>query len=153
MLQFAIAVVVCLHRQYHSPAISPQNQFYTTQPCDAKIPFNLPWLDGIERKLGSIIGLGDNGSNVGNTGLQPYLSNLCVDEQYRGKGLGRVLVQCVEHIAKVTWKYNRIYLHVDIDNDSAYGLYKSEGYKDVGHRWNPFWAGSAADIGYFVKTL
>lgn len=26
-------------------------------------------------------------------------------------------------------------------------------YSDVGHRWSPLWAGSAADIGYYVKNL
>jgi hypothetical protein len=26
-------------------------------------------------------------------------------------------------------------------------------YVDVGHRWSPLWAGTAADIGYYVKTL
>jgi ribosomal protein S18 acetylase RimI-like enzyme len=118
------------------------------QPCDAKIPFSLPWLDSIERKLGSIIGLGDG---VGKD-LQPYLSNLCVDERYRGRGIGRALVRCVENVA-MSWGYSRMYLHVDTDNKSAFYLYKSEGYRDVGHRWNPFWAGSSADIGYFVKTL
>jgi ribosomal protein S18 acetylase RimI-like enzyme len=118
------------------------------QPCDAKIPFSLPWLDSVERKLGLIIGLGDG---VGKD-LQPYLSNLCVDERYRGRGIGRALVRCVENVA-MSWGYSRMYLHVDTDNISAFYLYKSEGYRDVGHRWNPFWAGSSADIGYFVKTL
>jgi ribosomal protein S18 acetylase RimI-like enzyme len=118
------------------------------QPCDAKIPFSLPWLDSVERKLGLIIGLGDG---VGKD-LQPYLSNLCVDERYRGRGIGRALVRCVENVA-MSWGYSRMYLHVDTDNKSAFYLYKSEGYRDVGHRWNPFWAGSSADIGYFVKTL
>lgn len=96
-----------------------------------------------------MVGLGEG---VG-TELQPYLSNLCVDENYRGKGLGRALVRCVENIAMSSWNFNRIYLHVDPDNESAFNLYKSEGYRDVGHRWNPFWAGDAADIGYYVKVL
>ena len=81
------------------------------------------------------------------------MSNLCVDERFRGKQIGRALVRCVENIAKTSWGYQRIYLHVDEDNKAALNLYKGEGYRDVGHRWNPFWAGSAADIGYFVKPL
>jgi GNAT superfamily N-acetyltransferase len=116
------------------------------QPCDAKIPFSLPWLDRVERKLASLIGL--NGRN-----LQPYLSNLCVDEAYRGQGLGRALVRCVEDIASSTWGYSRMHLHVDLDNAPAFELYKSEGYRDVGLRWKPFWAGQAAEIGYFVKNI
>lgn len=46
-----------------------------------------------------------------------------------------------------------IYLHVDLDNVSALRLYEKEGYVDVGMRWNPFWAGGASEIGYFVKKL
>jgi ribosomal protein S18 acetylase RimI-like enzyme len=106
-------------------------------------------LDKIERRLAATIGLGEGTGRD----LKPYLSNLCVDEKYRGKKIGRALVRCVENIAKTRWGYTRMYLHVDEDNNAALGLYQSEGYRDVGHRWNPFWAGSAADIGYYVKTL
>lgn len=120
------------------------------QPCDAKIPFSIPWLDRVERRMGSMIGLG---AERGSSELQPYLSNLCVSEKFRGKKIGRAMVRCVEDITKACWGYNRIYLHVDEDNAAALNLYKSEGYRDVGHRWNPFWSGRAADIGYFVKTL
>lgn len=123
------------------------------QPCDAKIPFSIPWLDRVERRLGTFLGLGHVESEKGSNDLQPYLSNLCVDEKYRGKKIGRGLVRCVENIAKTNWGYNRMYLHVDEDNAAALNLYKSEGYKDVGHRWNPFWSGGASDIGYFVKSL
>ncbi|KAG7366560.1 acetyltransferase GNAT domain containing protein [Nitzschia inconspicua] len=120
------------------------------QPCDAKIPFSIPWLDRVERRMGTMIGLG---ADRGASDLQPYLSNLCVSDKYRGQKIGRALVRCVENITRTCWKYNRIYLHVDEDNIAALKLYQSEGYRDVGHRWNPFWSGRAADIGYFVKTL
>jgi ribosomal protein S18 acetylase RimI-like enzyme len=132
------------------------------QPCDAKIPFSIPWLDRIERRLGSFIGLGgEEGTRTTSTAkadstttiIQPYLSNLCVDERHRGKKIGRALVRCVESITKTCWGYNRMYLHVDEDNIPAVNLYKSEGYHDVGHRWNPFWSGRASDIGYYVKSL
>mmetsp|Transcript_46871 Transcript_46871/g.135073 ORF Transcript_46871/g.135073 Transcript_46871/m.135073 type:complete len:331 (-) Transcript_46871:404-1396(-) len=119
------------------------------QPCDAKIPFSLPWLDKVERRLASVIGLGDGSPSD----LQPYLSNLCVDEKYRANGIGKALVKCVEDIAQYNWGYNRMYLHVDEDNVPALSLYKRVGYRDVGHRWNPFWAGNAAAIGYYVKSL
>ena len=119
------------------------------QPCDAKIPFSFPWIDRIERRLASAMGLNRNQTRD----LQPYLSSLCVDESYRGKGFGRALVRCVERIASTSWGYSRLYLHVDADNKAAMELYKSEGYRDVGRRWNPFWAGKSADIGYFVKKI
>jgi GNAT superfamily N-acetyltransferase len=121
------------------------------QPCDAKIPFTLPWIDRIERKLFSSYGMKQKQPQ--NDDLQPYLSNLCVDEMYRGRGIGKLLVHCVETIAKRYWGYHQMYLHVDLENVPAVQLYKKQGYTDVGRRWNPFWAGKAADIGYFVKNI
>ena len=49
--------------------------------------------------------------------------------------------------------FEKIYLHVDLENVAALNLYKSEGYVEVGSRWNPFWAGQAAEIGYYDKQL
>lgn len=122
------------------------------QPCDAKIPFTLPWIDRIERKLFSF-SLSNGMKQQQTNDLQPYLSNLCVDEIYRGRGIGKLLVHCVEMIANTYWGYHHMYLHVDLENVAAVQLYKKQGYTDVGRRWNPFWAGKAADIGYFVKNL
>jgi len=120
------------------------------QPTDAKIPFSQPWLDLVERKAAKAIGLN---TPPRDQSLQPYLSNLCVSECSRGKRIGRALVLCVESIARDTWGYSKLYLHVDLDNIAALNLYKSEGYEDVGSRWNPFWAGGAAKIGYYMKDL
>jgi ribosomal protein S18 acetylase RimI-like enzyme len=120
------------------------------QPCDAKIPFTLPLLDKIERVVAKTLGTNERQQE---RDLQPYLSNLCVNENYRGKGIGRALVRCVEDIASTTWGYSKMYLHVDIENKPALELYKSEGYVDVGRRWKHFWVGNAADIGYYVKKL
>ena len=120
------------------------------QPCDAKIPFSLPWIDKVERRLATLAGFG---SGEDAKDLQPYLSNLCVSENYRGRKIGKALVRCIEDIATTAWGYNRLYLHVDLDNKPALKLYQNEGYNDVGRRWNPVWAGKAAEIGYFVKTF
>jgi len=115
---------------------------------DGKIPFTLPWLDRAERGFASLVGVNKNSD------LQPYLSSLCVDEKFRKRGLGRALVRCCEDVARLCWKCDRLYLHVDPDNTAAVQLYQSEGYQEVdGIRWDPFWAGPAADIGYYVKEL
>jgi GNAT superfamily N-acetyltransferase len=92
------------------------------KPCDAKIPFSLPWLDRIERRIAATVGIGADSGD-----LQPYLSNLCVDENFRGKKIGRALVRCVEDVAKTSWGMSRIYLHVDEENIAALSLYCSEG--------------------------
>ena len=76
-----------------------------------------------------------------------------MDESARGRGIGKALLRCVESLAKDTWKYNRLYLHVDPKNVPAYDLYTKEGYVDVGFRWDPVWAGRAVDIAYVFKDL
>jgi ribosomal protein S18 acetylase RimI-like enzyme len=120
------------------------------QPTDAKIPFSEPWFDRIERRGAKLLGLE---SSVKDKDLQPYLSNLCVDERVRGRRIGKAMVRCLEKLAKDSWGYDKLYLHVDLDNIAALNLYRTEEYYDVGLRWNPFWAGKASEIGYFVKTL
>lgn len=97
--------------------------------------------------MARIIGMKDTARD-----LQPYLSNLCVDEKYRRRQVGKALVRCLEDIT-TSWGYSKLYLHVDLENEAALKLYQNEGYKDVGKRWKPFWAGRAADVGYFVKPL
>lgn len=120
------------------------------QPTDAKIPISEPWFDKIERSIAKALNMNVQPKDMH---LQPYLSNLCVDESVRGRQIGKAMCRCVEKIAKDTWGYEKIYLHVDLENVAALNLYKSEGYEDVGSRWNPFWAGQAAEIGYYYKNL
>lgn len=127
------------------------------QPTDGKIPFSQPWLDKMERKIAKFLKLDPSSSlsslssAVDHKLLQPYLSNLCVSKEARGRRIGKALVRCVESIATTTWGYQKLYLHVDLENTAALNLYKGEGFQDVGFRWNPFWSGKSAEIGYFVK--
>ena len=128
------------------------------QPTDAKIPFSQPWFDKIERSIAQqFTSANDTNMNTDHKSnskiLQPYLSNLCVDHKVRGRGIGKVLCRIIECTVRDSWEMDSIYLHVDLDNTPALNLYKSEGYTDVGARWNPFWAGSSSEIGYFVKNL
>ena len=85
--------------------------------------------------------------------LRPYLCNLCVSSSLRSLGIGRALCRIVEAIARDKWGYSHIYLHVDPTNDAARTLYETEGYVDVGKRWNVLWAGGANEISYYVKKL
>ena len=132
------------------------------QPTDAKIPLTQPWLDKIERQLDTLLS-----SSTNNNTIQPYLSNLCVHESFRGQKIGQGLCRLVESIIRDIWtNYNTIYLHVDYDNVAALKLYQREGYLDVNQKWtNPLEIiyGSSTngdgsneddkDIGYFVKVL
>jgi len=123
------------------------------QPTDAKIPFSQPWLDRIERNIAKSLSIHTLVQQSKQKKLQPYLSNLCVSQNYRKKRIGNALVKCLEYISKEIWGFQKIYLHVDLDNEPAVHLYRKQHYFDVGLRWNPFWAGKSAEIGYFVKEL
>jgi len=125
------------------------------QPTDGKIPFSQPWLDGIERNIANLLHLPEGlKRRHKKQELQPYLSNLCVSQDFRGRQIGKALVRVVETFAKEIWGYNRLYLHVELENEPALNLYKKEGFVDVGFRWDPFWAGNTSqDIGYYVKDF
>jgi ribosomal protein S18 acetylase RimI-like enzyme len=153
--RFSVVIALARMKGKHESLLDIQVQVVAAvkvclEPCDAKIPFALPILDSFERTVGSLFGasLGENESVT----LQPYLSNLCVDERLRGQGVGRVLIQAVAHVARY-WGYSSLYLHVDEENAAAYRLYISEGYRDVGRRWKPFWAGRAATLSYLMKDI
>jgi len=146
------------------------------QPTDAKIPFSQPWLDVVERRLVNLLpfvkedtnestkssDIAPNDQSIDTTSkqnnqsrppLRPYLCNLCVSSSLRSLGIGRALCRIVEAIARDKWGYSHIYLHVDPTNDAARTLYETEGYVDVGKRWNVLWAGGANEISYYVKRL
>lgn len=64
---------------------------------------------------------------------KPYISNVLVTNEFRGKGYSKILMAACEGLAK-SWGYNECYLHVDADPKSggaAQNLYKSIGYSPV----------------------
>ncbi|CAM9329774.1 unnamed protein product [Choristocarpus tenellus] len=70
---------------------------------------------------------------------QPYMCNLAVSEESRGQGHGKQLVRLCEHIAHNCWRYGRMYLHVDLGNPVASGLYKAMGYQSMEEYDAPMW--------------
>lgn len=160
------SVVLVLAREDSSKQMSMMESIATVelrlQPTDGKIPFSQPWLDRYERKIAKFFQMGTSSIVSSSSSskksfpppkqLQPYLSNLCVSESVRGRQIGTALVRCVETMATEGWGYEKLYLHVDLENTPALKLYEKEGFQDVGIRWNPFWSGKAAEIGYFVKN-
>src|SRR5512139_4094251 len=65
-------------------------------------------------------------------GFVPTLTNLDVEADRRGEGIGRALVAAVERLV-VDLGYQRICLGVGVDNPGARRLYDRLGYHDWGH--------------------
>ena len=127
------------------------------------IPFSRPWYDKVESQLSNYLPFSTNTNNNSDSPnnrkqqpwpiLQPYLSNLCVDKTICCQEVGKALWCVVECTSSDSWSYESVYLYVDLGNMPALNLYKSEGYVDVRIRWNPFWACSSSEIGFWVKKL
>lgn len=57
-----------------------------------------------------------------------YVSEIRVDENYRGKGIGHKLLQAVENAA-LKLGYKALYIHAEASNKGAIRLYENEGYE------------------------
>ena len=64
----------------------------------------------------------------------PEVENLSVDEQYRGRGIGRVLMQTVEAWARAA-NMDELWVAAWDFNAPAAGLYRSEGYQPLSTRY------------------
>jgi len=59
---------------------------------------------------------------------KPYILNLCVDPNFRRKGLARRLMNISERLIRDIWGDTEIYLHVEDDQVAANYLYEAIGY-------------------------
>lgn len=55
--------------------------------------------------------------------IYPWLANLYVDEEYRNKGIGRILLEKVNEISKTSLNFNELYLFT-----KHIGLYEKFGW-------------------------
>ena len=65
-----------------------------------------------------------------------YLDDYCVDEKYRGQGIGSKLINAAFEFAKSN-KINQVLTHVENANKESIKFYKNKGFKLVeeqGHR-------------------
>ena len=65
-----------------------------------------------------------------------YISNICVNEKIRGKGIGSFLLQNIYPLAK-SKGCNRIVLDVSAENTKAISFYEKTGFKKI--RENKVW--------------
>ena len=56
-----------------------------------------------------------------------YISEIHVDERYRGRGIGKQLLTAVESMAR-SRGYKALYIHAEGDKDDVIRLYQQQGY-------------------------
>ena len=56
-----------------------------------------------------------------------YVSEIHVDERYRGRGIGKQLLTAVESMAR-SRGYKALYIHAEGDKDDVIRLYQQQGY-------------------------
>lgn len=126
------------------------------QPTEKKISFGMQWISNkFWRVPISFLSKRSKYRKNVTSMLQPYITNLCVKESFRCRKIGRALIRCIECLARDTWGYEKLYLHVDLHNSVALKLYQSEGYQLLSNScWNQVRLGNYRhNIGYFEKVL
>lgn len=123
--------------------------------------FSSPWSErAIEDELsneGAVFFTAENeGRKVGYMGMhcvldECYIANIAVSKSERRKGIGRLLLQYAEDRARER-SCSFISLEVRVSNESAIGLYESEGFERVGERKN-FYSGPTENALIMTKYL
>jgi ribosomal-protein-alanine N-acetyltransferase len=104
--------------------------------------YPFPWTEGIFRDClragyecwvledaGQIVGYGVLSCAAG----EAHLLNVCVNPDWQGRGLGRLLVRRLLDLAR--WHHSQqVYLEVRPSNPGAIALYVSEGFIEIGRR-------------------
>ncbi len=78
-----------------------------------------------------IVGYGIMSVAVG----EAHILNICISEDYRRYGLGRMLLDHLQELSK-DHKASTVFLEVRASNIGAYRLYEDEGFSEVGLRRN-----------------
>jgi ribosomal-protein-alanine N-acetyltransferase len=106
--------------------------------------YEFPWTEGIFRDC---LGAGyecwvlEDGSALLGYGVlsaaagEAHVLNVCIAADYRGRGLGRLLVRRMLDLAR--WHHvTQVFLEVRPSNPNAIELYRSEGFNEIGRRAN-----------------
>ncbi len=89
---------------------------------------------------GEVVGYTIHSAAVG----EAHLLNLCVDPDYQGRGYGRFLLRQVMAMARRQGA-KTLFLEVRVSNDPARALYESEGFNEVGRRFDYYPAGKGRE--------
>jgi len=104
--------------------------------------YQFPWSEGIFRdclRVGYVCRVVDAGGDIGGYGImsigagEAHLLNVCVRDDYRGRGLARKVLLYLIDRARSAGMYEA-FLEVRPSNTAAAHLYRSLGFEQVGIR-------------------
>jgi [ribosomal protein S18]-alanine N-acetyltransferase len=104
--------------------------------------YQFPWSEGIFRdclRVGYVCRVVDMGGDMAGYGImsvgagEAHVLNVCIREQYRGRGLARKLLEYLLERARASGMHEA-FLEVRPSNTTAARLYHSMGFEQVGMR-------------------
>jgi len=104
--------------------------------------YQFPWSEGIFRdclRVGYVCRVVDAGGDMGGYGImsvgagEAHILNVCVREEYRGRGYARKMLQYLMNRARASGM-QQAFLEVRPSNTAAARLYHSMGFEQVGIR-------------------
>jgi ribosomal-protein-alanine N-acetyltransferase len=104
--------------------------------------YQFPWSEGIFRdclRVGYVCRVVDAGGDMGGYGImsvgagEAHILNVCVREEYRGRGYARKMLQYLMNRARASGM-QEAFLEVRPSNTAAARLYHSMGFEQVGIR-------------------
>jgi [ribosomal protein S18]-alanine N-acetyltransferase len=107
-----------------------------------KSAYQFPWSEGIFRdclRVGYVCRVIDAGGDTGGYGImsvgagEAHILNVCIREEYRGRGFARKMLQYLMDRARSVGMYEA-FLEVRPSNTAAARLYHSMGFEQVGIR-------------------
>ncbi len=117
------AIMAIEHRSFPTDAWSPE-----LMAAELASPHGRYLVDELE---GTIIGYG--GVRALQGGADADIQTIALDAAHRGSGRGRALLRALLDAAEERGA-REVFLEVRADNPSAEGLYRSEGFEEIGRR-------------------
>ncbi len=126
-----------------APELRPMNQVdLEVVVALEREAYPFPWSNGIFRDClahghycrvlqvgGAILGYGVMSEGAG----EAHVLNLCIQPRWRGRGWGRLLMNCLLDEARRR-DVATLFLEVRVSNQTAIALYESLGFNEVGRR-------------------
>ena len=148
--------------EFPEPEIRPMHELdVPVVVAIERAAYQFPWSDGIFRdclRVGYICRLVEVGSDIAGYGImsigagEAHILNVCMRDDYRGRGLARKVLLYLIDCARTAWMYEA-FLEVRPSNTAAARLYHSLGFEQVGVRRGYYQATNGREDAAVLRRL